>query len=100
MTRTLLLLSLAVILAVRADAGAQQMDAFELTIPELQDAMVSGNTTSAALVQQYLDRIAAFDNDGPQLKAMITINPRTGFQPMRHSKIPPRSFNHQRLKRM
>jgi Asp-tRNA(Asn)/Glu-tRNA(Gln) amidotransferase A subunit family amidase len=76
MTRTLLLLSLAVILTACVDAEAQQMDAFELSIPELQDAMASGATTSAALVQQYLERIAAFDRDGPRLNAMITINPR------------------------
>lgn len=51
------------------------MDALELTIPELQAAMASGATTSAALVQQYLDRIAAFDRDGPRLGAMIMVNP-------------------------
>ena len=76
MTRTLLLLPLAVALAACVDAEPQQMDAFELTIPELQAAMTSGETTSAALVQQYLDRIDAFDGNGPHLKAMITINPR------------------------
>ena len=51
------------------------MDAFERTIPELQAAMASGETTSAALVQQHLDRIAAFDRAGPRLNAMIMINP-------------------------
>ena len=76
MMRTLLLLSLAASLAACVDAGTQEMDAFELTIPELQAAMEAGETTSAALVQQYLDRITAFDRDGPKLRAMITINPR------------------------
>jgi amidase len=76
MTRTLPLLFLAVILAACVDMEAEQMDAFELTIPELQDAMASGETTSEALVQQYLDRIAAFDQDGPRLNAMIMVNPR------------------------
>ena len=52
------------------------MDAFELTIPELQAAMAYGETTSAALVQQYLDRIDAFDSDGPRLNAIIMVNPR------------------------
>ena len=75
MTRTLLLLSSAVIFAACVDAETQEMDAFERTIPELQAAMASGETTSAALVQQYLDRIAAFDRDGPRLSAMIMINP-------------------------
>ncbi len=76
MIRTLLLLFLAVILTAWADTGAQQVDAFELTIPELQDAMASGAITSEALVQQYLDRIAAFDRGGPRLNSMITINSR------------------------
>ena len=76
MTRTLLLLSSAVILAACSKVEAQELDAFERTIPELQAAMASGGTTSAALVQQYLDRIAAFDRDGPRLQAMIMINPR------------------------
>lgn len=76
MTRTLSLLALTVLFTARTDAQAQQMDAFELTIPELQAAMAAGETTSAALVQQYLDRIAAFDRDGPRLKAMIMVNPR------------------------
>ena len=73
---SMLHLTLAVIVTAGTDAEAQQVDAFELTIPELQDAMASGETTSAALVQQHLDRIAAFDRDGPRLNAMITINPR------------------------
>ena len=76
MMRTLLLLFLAAALAACVDAETQEMDAFELTIPELQAAMASGQTTSEALVQQYLDRIAAFDRDGPRLKAMIHINSR------------------------
>jgi Asp-tRNA(Asn)/Glu-tRNA(Gln) amidotransferase A subunit family amidase len=76
MTRTLLLFTSTVILAACINAEAQKMDAFELTIPELQAAMASGETTSAALVQQYLDRIAAFDRNGPHLNAMIMINPR------------------------
>ncbi len=52
------------------------MDAFELTIPELQSAMAAGQTTSEALVRQYLDRIEAFDRGGPKLRAMIMVNPR------------------------
>ena len=75
MMRTLLLLSFTV-LAACADAEMTRLDAFELTIPELQAAMEEGQISSEALVQQYLDRIAAFDRDGPRLRAMIHINPR------------------------
>jgi len=36
----------------------------------------SGQTTSEELAGQYLDRIAAFDQTGPVLNAMLYINPR------------------------
>jgi amidase len=51
-------------------------DAFERTIPEIQAAMARGETTAEELVRQYLARIEAFDHSGPQLNAMIHINPR------------------------
>ena len=76
MRRARLFLSLIGIIAASANAETQELDAFELTIPELQAAMAAGQTTSAALVQQYLDRIAAFDRAGPRLRAMIHVNPR------------------------
>ena len=58
-----------------AMAEPQVFDAFERTIPELQAAMASGATTSRQLVQQYLERIAAFDDAGPGLNAMLYVNP-------------------------
>jgi len=53
---------------------AQEYDAFEKTIPELQAAMEDGETSSEQLVRQYLARIEAFDNRGPVLNAMTFIN--------------------------
>ena len=53
---------------------AQQFDAFEKSIPELQAAMSSGAVTSEALVRQYIDRIEAFDRDGPRLNSLIHVN--------------------------
>jgi amidase len=47
----------------------------DATIPELQRAMRSGKLTSLELVDFYLDRIAAYDDAGPTLKALITVNP-------------------------
>jgi Asp-tRNA(Asn)/Glu-tRNA(Gln) amidotransferase A subunit family amidase len=76
MTRALLFLLLAGTCAASLDTEAREMDAFELTIPELQAAMAAGQVTSESLVRQYLDRIEAFDRDGPRLRAMISINPR------------------------
>jgi len=46
---------------------------FEASIPEMQAAMKSGRTTSHAIVQQYLTRIATYED---LLHAAITVNPK------------------------
>lgn len=51
-------------------------DPTEKSITELQDAMSAGRTSSAALTNAYLARIAAYDHDGPAINAMIRLNPR------------------------
>jgi len=56
-------------------ARAAGYDAFEKSIRELQADMASGATTSVALVRFYLRRIAAFDQAGPRLNAVIALNP-------------------------
>ena len=48
----------------------------DATIPELQRAMRTGRITSVELVDYYLARIDAYDDAGPELSALITINPR------------------------
>ena len=48
-------------------------DVFEASIPEMQAAMKSGRTTSHAIVQQYLTRIAKYED---LLHAAITVNPK------------------------
>lgn len=53
-------------------------DAFalnELTVNDLQKQMQSGERTSEAITQLYLDRIAAIDKKGPHLNAVIEVNP-------------------------
>ncbi|MDS0260565.1 amidase family protein [Haloarcula sp. S1CR25-12] len=47
----------------------------EATIGEIHRAMDEGTLTSAELVETYLDRIAAYDRDGPELTAIVTVNP-------------------------
>jgi Asp-tRNA(Asn)/Glu-tRNA(Gln) amidotransferase A subunit family amidase len=47
----------------------------EATIEELQVAMTSGELTSHALVQHYLERIALYDKNGPKLNAFLLVNP-------------------------
>jgi amidase len=60
--------------AQRATAGAY--DAFEKSVRELQADMASGATTSVELVRFYLRRIAAFDQVGPALNAVLALNPQ------------------------
>jgi Asp-tRNA(Asn)/Glu-tRNA(Gln) amidotransferase A subunit family amidase len=67
---------------VSAHAGAQRAAGpvrgdvvYEASISDLQRAMTRGATTSVALVDAYLARIAAYDKQGPALNAVIRINP-------------------------
>ena len=62
---------------VQAQSGrsARPVEVYEASITDLQDAMTAGRTTSVALVDAYLARIAAYDQRGPALNAMIRLNP-------------------------
>ena len=60
---------------VLAHPVTAQFEVTEATIAELQEAMDTGRTTSAELTAAYLARIAAYDQEGPRLNAMIRINP-------------------------
>ena len=57
------------------DSAAPTFDVMEKTIAELAAAMNSGEVTSRELVELYLARIDAYDQRGPALNAMITLNP-------------------------
>jgi amidase len=57
----------------RKPAAATSFDVVEASIPEMQAAMKSGRTTSHAIVQQYLTRIATYED---LLHAAITVNPK------------------------
>lgn len=46
----------------------------EATIAEIHQAMEAGELTARQLVQLYLDRIEAYDKQGPAINAIITIN--------------------------
>jgi amidase len=54
-------------------AAAKTFDVFEASIPEMQAAMKTGRTTSHAIVQQYLTRLATYED---LLHAAITVNPK------------------------
>src|SRR5574339_484164 len=51
-----------------------QIDVAELSVAKAQRRMTAGRLTARALTRAYLDRIAALDDAGPQLRAVIDIN--------------------------
>jgi Asp-tRNA(Asn)/Glu-tRNA(Gln) amidotransferase A subunit family amidase len=59
-----------------AAGSAPAFDVQEKTIAELQAALASGAVTSRQLVLGYLARIRAYDLQGPQLNAMLAMNPK------------------------
>ena len=48
----------------------------ETTIDDIHAAFKSGRLTARHLVQAYLDRIAAYDKQGPNINSIITLNDR------------------------
>ncbi|NIM02094.1 MAG: amidase [Acidobacteria bacterium] len=56
-------------------APAIPSDYDEADIATLQQAMEDGSLTAAGLVDYYLERIAAIDHAGPELRSIIEINP-------------------------
>lgn len=56
-------------------ASAAELDPLSATIFELQDAMAAGTLTSEELTAFYLARIDAYEEKGPAINAIITLNP-------------------------
>lgn len=56
-------------------AGPDTLGVAELDIAALQSLMEQGHLTARELTQGYIDRIAALDDAGPRLNAIIEINP-------------------------
>ena len=56
--------------------SAQSFRLSEATIDDAHAALTSGQITCRALVRLYLNRIEAYDKDGPELNAVQYVNPR------------------------
>jgi len=56
-------------------ACCPEFDVTEKSILELQAAQAEGWITGRGIVEQYLARIRAYDQAGPALNAMVTLNP-------------------------
>ena len=56
-------------------AQAPHPELAEADIATLQQQLADGSSTSATLTQAYLERIAAIEDAGPRLDAVIELNP-------------------------
>jgi amidase len=66
----------ALLLIPRADCVPDRSFHFmETSIADIHKAMQAGTLTCHRLVQQYLDRIHAYDQQGPAVNSMLYINP-------------------------
>lgn len=63
-------------LLVMSLGTAGSVGAQERTVAEIHAALAAGELTCQTLVQSYLDRIEAYDDRGPRLNAILTLNPR------------------------
>ena len=56
--------------------AAESFRVEEATIAGIHQAMADRSLTCRQLVQAYLDRIVAYDHNGPALNAILTLNPK------------------------
>ncbi|OYQ32187.1 hypothetical protein CHU93_03525 [Sandarakinorhabdus cyanobacteriorum] len=68
-------MGLAAMTMATASGAAPPPEVAEASIADLQAAMRSGRTSARQLVQAYLARIAAYDQAGPALNSIVTLNP-------------------------
>ncbi|MDP5054502.1 MAG: amidase family protein, partial [Congregibacter sp.] len=61
--------------SVSVATNAKDLPLTDATILELGAAMDAGTLSSQQLVQMYLDRIEAYDQQGPSLNTVILLNP-------------------------
>src|SRR5688572_7150453 len=74
------LAGLSVVLILLPQQPLQSQDksfqVLEATIRDVHSAYKSGTLTARQLVQLYLDRIDAYDKNGPTINSVININPK------------------------
>jgi amidase len=61
---------------IASDAPAKTpFTVVEKTVPQIQEALSRGDTTSEDVVREYLTRLTMFDRHGPTLRSMLALNP-------------------------
>ena len=76
MTVVTLALGAALLRGQGAKENPKRFEIVETTIDQVHAAYKSGKLTAHQLVQGYLDRIRAYDQQGPKLNAIISLNPK------------------------
>jgi amidase len=71
---------LAVAAVAVGGAAPAPFDVVEASIGEIDAALADGRVTSRQLVEAYLARIAAYDQPGPRLNTIVTLNPAARAQ--------------------
>lgn len=61
--------------AVSSAQAARPFNIMEMSIGEIHEALEAGTVTCHAVVEQYLDRIRTYDQQGPAIDAMLYMNP-------------------------
>jgi Asp-tRNA(Asn)/Glu-tRNA(Gln) amidotransferase A subunit family amidase len=72
-TRTKIVLMLCAVLPAGV-MGQPAFDVVETTVAEIHAAYASRTLTARQLVQLYLDRIEAYDRNGPRINSIVTLN--------------------------
>ena len=54
----------------------RSFNVMETTIADIHGAYKAGTLNTHQLVQMYMDRIKAYDQQGPKINAIITLNPK------------------------
>jgi amidase len=65
----------ATLAACREPPAPPRFEVVESTIADIHAAFRDGRLTCHALVRQYLDRIEAYDKQGPRINAIVLVNP-------------------------
>ena len=60
--------------SVHTESAAAEFDLQTATLEDINKAFDAGELTSEKLTQLYLNRIAAYDKQGPKINAVITLN--------------------------
>ena len=71
-----LLLAIPLLLSALAPVRGQDFDIMEATIGGIHAAFSAGEITCTQLVRGYLERIERYDQRGPAINAVQTVNPR------------------------